>query len=212
MRKLLLMMLTLLLCLGVQAQENQYLSDLTEAVKGLRKGSDKVHKQFVNSLSSSNKPIISLMDDIKTEGDEFSGNGANQFHLNQAVSDVYEKQKLTSSDKGESIPSNKEPGIFYAAIEKSIKKGGTITCSFTRHFGKQEVSVISYHPTAKFKVTVSDGWHNPVTKEGVGNISLESYRVLKNNTVTIAIEYIGDSSNKDTFESFAILNYNPQKR
>ena len=69
MRKLILTMLTMLLCLGVQAQENQYLRDLTEAVKGLRKGNEKVRKQFEASLSSSGKPKISLMDDVKSVND-----------------------------------------------------------------------------------------------------------------------------------------------
>lgn len=212
MRKILLIMLTLLLCLGAQAQENQYLRDLTEAVKELRKGSDKVRKQFEASLSSSGKPKISLMDDVKSEGDEFKGNDANQFRLNQAIVNVYDKQNQTLMSKDDGMLSSKELGIYYSAIEKSIKKGGTIKCNFTGHIGKQEVSVISYHPTAKFKVTISDGWHNPVTKEGVGTVNVESYKVLRNNTVTITIEYIGDSSNKDSFDSFAIVNYNPQKR
>lgn len=212
MRKLFLMMLTLLMCMGVQAQENQYLRDLTEAVKGLRKADDKVRKQFVKTLSASNKPKISLMDDAKSEGDEFKGNNANRFRLNQAVVNVYDNQNQTLTSKDGGMLSSKELGIYYSAIEKSIKKSGTINCSFTGHIGKQEISVIAYRPTAKLKVTVSDGWHNPVIKEGVGNVNLESYRVLRNNTVTITIEYVGDDSNRDSFESFAILNYNPQKR
>ena len=61
MRNVFLTMLTLLLCMGAQAQENQYLRDITEAVKWLRKGNDKVRKQFENSLSSSGKPKISLI-------------------------------------------------------------------------------------------------------------------------------------------------------
>lgn len=211
MRKLFLMMLTLFLCMGVQAQENQYLRELTEAVKGLRKGNDKVRKQFEKSLST-NKPKIALMDDAKVEGDEFKGNDANQFRLNQSVVNVYDRQNQTLIGKDGGMLSSKELGIYYSAIEKSIKKGGTIMCSFTGHIGKQEVAVISYHPTANFKVTISDGWHNPVAKEGVGTVSVESYRVLRNNTVTITIEYIGDSSNRNSFDSFAIVNYNPQKR
>lgn len=212
MRKVLFMMLGLFMCIGIQAQENQYLRDLTEAVKRLREGNDKVRKQFETSLSSSGKPKISLMDDVKSEGDEFKGDDANQFRLNQTVVNVYDKQNqiLTSKDGG--MLSSKERGIYYSAIEKSIKKGGTIMCSFTGHIGKQEVSVIAFHPTAKFRVTISDGWHKPVTKEGIGDVSLESYRVIRNNTVTITIEYVGDSTNRDSFESFAIVNYNPQKR
>lgn len=212
MRKVLFVMLTLLMCMGVQAQENQYLRDLTEAVKGLRKGNDKVRKQFETSLSSIDKPKISLMDDVKSEGDEFKGNDANRFRLNQSIVNVYDKQNLTLTSKDDGMLSSKERGIYYSAIEKSIKKGGTIKCSYTGHIGKQEVSVISYHPTAYFKVTVSDGWHSPVVKEGIGNVVIGSYPVPKNNTVIITIEYIEDKSNKDSFESFAILNYNPQKR
>ena len=46
------------------------------------------------------------------------------------------------------------------------------------------------------------------------NLALDnsSIKTNSNNTVTITIEYIGDSSNKDSFDSFAIVNYNPQKR
>ena len=212
MRNVCLTMLTLLLCMGVQAQENQYLRDLTEAIKGLRKGNDKVRKQFETSLSSSGKPKISLMDDVKSWGDEFKGNDANRFRLNQAVVNVYDKQNQTLTSKDDGMFSSKERGIYYSAIEKSIKKGGTIQCSITGHIGQQEFSVIAYHPTAKFKLTISDDWHNPVTKEGVGDVSLESYRVFGNNTVTITIEYVGDSTNRDSFDSFAIVNYNPQKR
>lgn len=212
MRKIGLVILTMFLCIGVRAQDNQYLRDLTEAVIGLRKSSDKVRMQFVNSLSSRNKPKIALMDDVESEGDEFKGNDANQFRLNQAVVNIYDKQNQTLTSKDNGMLSSKERGIFYSAIEKSVKKGGTMKCSFTGHIGKQEFSVISYHPTAKFKVTISDGWHNPISKEGVGNVSVESYKVLGNNTITITIEYIGDSSNKNSFESFAIINYNPQKQ
>ena len=180
------------------------------------KGLERAMTKYANSLKLvfllSGKPKISLMDDVKSEGDEFKGNDANQFRLNQAIVNVYDKQNQTLMSKDDGMLSSKELGIYYSAIEKSIKKGGTIKCNFTGHIGKQEVSVISYHPTAKFKVTISDGWHNPVTKEGVGTVSVESYRVLRNNTVTITIEYIGDSSNKDSFDSFAIVNYNPQKR
>lgn len=210
MKKVLFMMLTLLMCIGVQAQENQYLRDLTEAVKGLRKDKDKAHKQFIKSLSSSNKPKISLMDDVKSEGDEFKGNDANRFRLNQAVVNVYDNQNQILTSKDDGMLSSKERGIHYSAIEKSIKKGGTVKLSFTGHIGRQDFSVIAYSPTTKFKITISDGWHNPVVKMGVGDASVESYSVLRNNIVTITIEYIED--NKDSFESFAIINYNPQKR
>lgn len=211
MRKVLFMMLTLLMCMGVQAQENQYLRDLTEAVKGLRNADSKVRNQFISNLSSKKSPKITLMDDVKCEGDEYRGGNANRFRLNQAIVYIYgnQNQILTSKDGG--MLSSKELGIYYSAIEKSVKKGGSLQCSVTGHIGTQEFSIIAYHPTAKFKVTISDGWHNPVVKEGVGNVTVESYRVHRNNTVTITIDYIEDNSNKGTFESFAILNFNPQK-
>lgn len=212
MRKLLLTMLTLLLCLGVQAQENQYLRDLTEAVKGLRKADSKVRDQFISHLSSNKNPKITLMDDVMCEGDEFKGAKANRFRLNQTIVYVYGNQNPTLTSKDDGLLSSKERGIFYSAIEKSVKKGGTIKCSVNGHVGQQEFSIIAYHPTAKFKLSISDGWHNTITKEGVGNISIVYFRVNRNHTITFTIEYMGDEKNKESFESFAILNYNPQKR
>lgn len=212
MRKVLFMMLTLLMCMDVQAQENQYLRDLTEAVKGLRKADSKVRDQFVSKLSSNKNPKITLMDDISSEGDEFKGAKANRFRLNQAIVYVYGNQNPTLTSKDDGMLSSKERGIFYSAIEKSIKKGGTVNYSINGHIGQQEFSVIAYHPTAKFKLSISDGWHKTIIKEGVGNVSIEYFRVYKNNTISITIEYLGDEKNKESFESFAILNYNPQKR
>jgi len=212
MRKLLFVLLTLLLCMDVQAQENQYLRDLTEAVKGLRKADSKVRDQFISKLSSSKNPKITLMDDVKCEGDEYRGSNANRFRLNQTIVYVYGNQNQTLTSKDGGMLSSKERGIYYSAIEKSVKKGGSLQCSITGHIGKQEFSIIAYRPTAKFKVTISDGWHNPVVKEGVGNVAVESYTVFGKNMVTITIDYIEDNSNKSAFESFAVLNYNPQKR
>ena len=212
MRKLFLMMLTLFLCMGVQAQENQYLRELTEAVKGLRKADSKVRDQFITQLSEKNNPKITLMDDVICEGDEFKGAKANRFRLNQSVVYVYGNQNPSLTSKDDGMLSSKERGIYYSAIEKSVKKGGTIKFSIDGHVGQQEFSVIAYHPTAKFRITVTDGFHRPVTKEGNGNVSAVSFSVFRSSTVTLTVEYLGDEKNKEPFESFAVLNYNPWKR
>ena len=212
MRKVLFMMLALLMCMGVQAQENQYLRDLTETVKELRNADSKVRDKIISQLSLSKNPKITLMDDAKSEGDEFKGAKANRFRLNQTIVYVYGNQNPTLTSKDDGMLSSKESGIFYSAIEKSIKKGGTIKCSINGHAGQQEFSVIAYHPTAKFKLSISDGWHNTITKEGVGNVSIEYFSVNRDNTIFFTMEYIGDEKNKEDFESFAILNYNPQRK
>lgn len=212
MRKFIIMMLTLFMCINVQAQENQYLRDLTEAVKGLRKSDSKVHDQFIDILSARNKPKITLMDDIKSDGDEYEGEKANRFHLNQAIVYVYGKQNPSLTSKNDGMLSSKERGIYYSAIEKSIMKNGTVRYCLNGHIGLQEFSVIAYRSTAKFKLTIADEWHKPVTKEAVGNVSIEYFNVSSNNTIVITIEYIGDEKNKESFESFAILNFNPQKK
>ena len=116
MRKL-LMMLTLFLCTGVQAQENQYLRELTEAVKGLRKADSKVRDQFITQLSEKNNPKITLMDDVICEGDEFKGAKANRFRLNQSVVYVYGNQNPSLTSKDDGMLSSKERGIYYSAIE-----------------------------------------------------------------------------------------------
>ena len=212
MRKLFLTMLTMLLCMGVQAQENQFLRDLTEAVKGLRKADSKVRDQFINKLSSNKNPKITLMDDVKCEGDEYKGAKANRFRLNQSVVYVYGNQNPSLTSKDDGMLSSKERGISYSAIEKSIKKGGTVKFCIDGHVGQQEFSVIAYHPTANFRITVTDGFHRPVAKEGIGNVNVMSFDVSRNSTVTLTIEYLGDEKNKEAFESFAIINYNPWKR
>ncbi len=212
MRKIVLTMLTMFLCMGVQAQENPYLRELTEAVKGLRKADSKVRDQFINKLSSNKNPKITLMDDVQCEGDEYKGGKANRFRLNQSVVYVYGNQNPSLTSKDDGMLSSKEHGISYSAIEKSIKKGGTVKFSVDGHVGQQEFSVIAYHPTSNFRITVTDGFHKPVTKEGIGNLSVMSFGVSRNSTVTLTIEYLGDEKNKEAFESFAILNYNPWKR
>ena len=87
-----------------------------------------------------------------------------------------------------------------------------IKFSIDGHVGQQEFSVIAYHPTAKFRITVTDGFHRPVTKEGNGNVSAVSFSVFRSSTVTLTVDYLGDEKNKELFESFAVLNYNPWKR
>ena len=206
------MMVTLFLCMGVQAQENQYLRELTEAVKGLRKADSKVRDQFITQLSETNNPKITLMDDVKCEGDEFKGAKANRFRLNQSVVYVYGNQNPSLTSKDDGMLSSKERGIYYSAIEKSIKKAGTVRFSVDGHVGQQEFSVVAYHPTARIRVTVNDGFHRPVTSEGIGNVSVASFSVNSKNTITLTVEYLGDDKNKETFESFAILNYNSWKR
>lgn len=212
MRKIILTMLTMLLCMGVQAQENQYLRELTEAVKLLRKADSKVRDQFVSKLSASNCPKITLMDDAKCDGDEFKSAKANRFRLNQSVVYIYGNQNPSLTSKDDGMLSSKERGIFYSAIEKSIKKVGTVRFNIDGHVGQQEFSVIAYHPTAKIRVTVTDAFHRPVTNEGIGNVSVVSFSVSRKHTVTLTVEYLGDDKNKEPFESFAILNYNSRKR
>lgn len=212
MRRLLLTMLTLLLCMGVQAQENQYLRDLTEAVKRLRKANESVREKIIEDLSSEKNPKVSLMDDIEGGGAEYKLPTANRFKMNQVLVSVYRKQNHKVESNPGGLLSSKERGIFYSGIEKSVKKNGKVRYTIDGHKGEQEFVFVPYHPTAKYKVTVSDGWRHPIEKNVTDICSIKYYNVNAEETLTIVIEYFGDNSNKEPFESFAILNYNPQKR
>ena len=84
-------MLALFLCMGVQAQDNQYLRELTESVKKLRKANSKVRNQIIADLAMEKNPKIALMDDIEGGGAEYDGLEANRFFMNQVFVFVYEK-------------------------------------------------------------------------------------------------------------------------
>jgi len=211
MKSILILTLAVLLSTSMQAQENQYLRELTESVKKLRKAKDNMRDKVIADLSIENKPRISLMDDIKGGGDEYKGQKANRFRMNQVFVFVYEKQ----NHKMESTPiflNSKERGINYSGIEKSVLKGGRVKYTISEHIGNQEFVIVPYHPSANYKVTISDEWHKPVEKEATDVCTVKLNNVRGGDKINIIIEYIGDKSNKEPFESFAILNYNPQKR
>ena len=211
MRKLFLTMLALFLCMGVQAQENQYLRELTESVKRLRKAKSKVRNQIIADLAMEKNPKIALMDDIEGGGAEYDGDEANRFFMNQVFVLVYEKQNH-KMESNSIFLSSKERGINYSGIEKSIKKGGLVRYTIDGHKGRQEFVFIPYHPDTKYKVTISDNYRMPIEKIATDVCAIKFYYVRETETITITIEYYGGDSNKETFESFAILNYNPQKR
>ena len=200
-----------LLSLGIQAQDNQYLHELTETVKKLRKAKSKVKKQIIADLAMDNKPKIALMDDIEGGGAEYDGPEANRFFMNQVFVFVYEKQNHKMESNSVFL-SSKEWGINYSGIEKSIKKGGKVKYTIDGHKGRQEFVFIPYHPDTKYRVTISDDLRRPIEKEVTDVCAIKYDDVGEKDTITITIEYLGGKSNKEAFESFAILNYNPQKR
>lgn len=209
MNKVITIILFILFSMGIRAQENQYLRELTESVKKLRKAKVEQRNNVIADLAVESKPKIALMDDIKGGGAEYKGPEANRFHMNQVFVRVYGKQNhKMESDRD--LLSSKEMGINYSGIEKSIKKGGTVRYTINGHLGMQEFVFVPYHPNTKYKVTIYDDWRHPIEKEATDVCSIKYYNVKSEETITIIIELIDNSH--ESFESFAILNYNPQKR
>lgn len=211
MKKLMFFALLAFLSIGIQAQDNQYLRELTQTVKKLRKARSKEQKQIIADLAMEKNPKIALMDDIEGGGAEYDGPEANRFFMNQVFAFVYEKQNHKMESNSVFL-SSKEKGINYSGIEKSIKKGGRVKYTIDGHKGRQEFVFIPYHPDTKYKVTISDDFRKPIEKEATDVYAIKYPNVGESETISITIEYLGSKSNKEAFESFAILNYNPQKR
>lgn len=187
------------------AQEDAHLKKLTNDLIQLRKAkaSSSVLNKTVLNWSASSNPKITLMDDIKRdEINEYRGNGANKFKLNQIVTYVYNRQNTGLTSKGDYFNST-EKDIFYSAIEKNIKKSCAVTYKLMGHLGAQEFVLISFNSKTKFTVTIN-GKKAKTVDEGVQYIKLDD--VKKDSMIIISINNESTSN-----ESFVILNHNPQK-
>ena len=145
------------------------------------------------------------MDEIKADPHEYRGKGANRFMMNQVVTFVYSRQNTIMVSKGDFFNST-EKGIYYSAIEKTIKKGEMATYTISGHEGIQEFMFIPFDPKTKYSVTVNNV-KAKLINDGISYINLG--RVGKNDIISFSISL--DKSNVTAFESFVILNYNPQK-
>ena len=189
------------------AQEDAHLKLLTDNLVQLRKSkasSDELNKAVIN-WSATGCPKITLMDEIKRDdNNEYRGNGANKFKMNQIVTHVYNRQNTGMVSKGDYFNST-EKDIFYSAIEKTIKKKSTVRYVVTGHIGIQEFVFMSFSPNTTFTAKVNDIPAQPVSgKQGVLCVKLPN--VEKDSKIVFTI-----TNDSDANESFVILNHNPQK-
>ena len=186
------------------AQEDENLKKMAGDLIAIRKAkaSDKILNETVIKWSASGKPKITLMDEIhRDKNNEYRGNGANRFKMNQMVTHVYRRQNTGMVSKGDYFNST-EKDVYYSAIEKTIKKDCTATYTLIGHVGEQEFVFVAFNPNTQFTATVNG--ESAKSKAGVVVIKLP--RVEKKDTITFSI-YNATGPN----ESFVILNNNPQK-
>lgn len=206
---LLLTAIGLLTSFSTYAQEDAHLKKLTEGLLQLRNtksSSDALNKTVID-WSKSGSPKITLMDEIKKDlNNEFRGNGANKFKMNQVVTHVYNRQNTKMVSKGDYFNST-EKDVFYSAIEKTIKKNCTVTYTLTGHIGVQEFVFISFNPKTEFyaNITVNGKAVGPQKSEK-GVVCLKLPKVKKEDKIVFSIANKSGSN-----ESFVILNHNPQK-
>jgi hypothetical protein len=189
---------------GCYAQEDANLKEMTKDLLAIRKAkaSNNVLNTAVLNWSASGKPKMTLMDEIRRDKDnEYRGNGANRFKMNQVVTHVYSRQNTGMVSKGDYFNST-EKDVYYSAIEKTIKKGCIATYTLVGHVGEQEFVFVSFNPNTQFTATVNGV--STLSKDGVAVVKLP--KVEKEDTITFSIKN-GPGSN----ESFVILNHNPQK-
>lgn len=216
MRKILV--LTFMIVAGAvtslaQEQTASYLQNLTKIVKDLRKSNNTVRNSAIATLSAGSK--ITLMDEIKwasdEEGkaDEVRGGKGNRFKLNQIVAYVYKKQNHQLESKSNMLNGN-EKDIHYSLIEKSVKRGGKITYEIKGRSGEQDFVFIPFNPKSKYVIYMSIG-KTIIRKDASDVCTIHLDEVSRKLPITFSITYLDDKGNKDLVESFAILNFNPQK-
>ena len=212
--------LTLLLAAGAvfsQAQEQgkSYLQNITEVVKELRKSNNSVRNSAIATLSADNKPKITLMDEIRWAGgeeekaNEVKGNKGNRFKLNQVITHVYKNQNHQLESKSIMLNGN-EKDIHFSAIEKSVKRGGKLTYQISGRKGEQDFIFIPFNPKTKYVIYMNTG-KEEIGKEATDVCTIHFDEISRKLPIEFSITYLDDKSNKDLVESFAILNYNPQK-
>lgn len=201
------MVLGLLTWVGSYAQKDTHLQKMTDDLMRIRntKTANDVLLKTIVDWSEEGRPKITLMDEIKRDIDnELVGKGTNKFRANQLVAFVYERQNMTLRSKGDYYNST-EKGVFYSAIEKTVKKGHTVNYTLTGHIGVQEFVFMAYNPKTKFCAMVNGMKAQPVTgKPGV--LSLMLNRVSKGDKIKLSI-----TNESDSKESFVIMNHNPQR-
>lgn len=203
--KLFSIVLCVLTCLNCFSQEDTHLKKLTNDLIQLRKAkaSNDALNKAVLSWSASGCPKITLMDELKRdEINEYRGNGANKFKMNQIVTHVYNRQNTKLVSKGDYFNST-EKDIYYSTIEKNLKKSCTATYKLIGHIGVQEFVLMSYNPKTKFTATING---RKAIKIGEGVQYLKMDDVTKDSIIAISINNESSSN-----ESFVILNHNPQK-
>lgn len=211
MLKRLLMIISMCsLCSLCEAQQDAHLRELTKLVISLRGANKKSRENLAEKMGKSPIKIV-LMDEIRQDANEYVGKDAFLFWLNQIVANVYSQQHVMLVSKGEYYNST-EKGIYYSAIEKSVQSGKTVSYQITGHIGNQEYVILSFHPDSKFKVSVKLNGSMKI-QSGVikGQWSFTLPQVKVRDMMTLQITSLSPVKNKNAFESFAILNFNPQK-
>jgi len=211
MLKRLLMIISMCsLCSLCEAQQDAHLRELTKQVISLRGANKKSRENLAEKMGKSPIKIV-LMDEIRQDANEYVGKDAFLFWLNQIVANVYSQQHVMLVSKGEYYNST-EKGIYYSAIEKSVQSGKTVSYQITGHIGNQEYVILSFHPDSKFKVSVKlNGSMKIQSGEIKGQWSFTLPQVKVRDMMTLQITSLSPVKNKNAFESFAILNFNPQK-
>ena len=207
MKKTLICICALAVALGAYSQRDATLKKLTADVKNIRqsKASKNVLNKTVINWSAEGQAKITLMDEVKTHAKEHKGKGVSKFKMNQLVTYVYGRQNVKMVSKGDYFNST-EKGINYSAIEKNIGKGKTVSYTITGHMGNQEFVVISYNPKTDYTVSINGNKAEPMG-DGVWYANLKNIGKQDNMILTIT----NSVSNSADYDSFVILNYNPQR-
>ena len=205
-----LLIVNFLISINSSAQKDVYLRELVGQVLKLRlsKTNKAARNEAVICMSKQNKPKITLMDDAKRHKNELGTMNSSKFLMNNIITYVHERQNKKMYSKGDYFHSL-ENGIPYSAIEKNILNGKTVSYTLSGHVGEQEFVIISFNKNTQFHVRILwQGKEISSVSDKEGKVCINIGVVRRNENITIEIT---NNNKEGKYESFVILNHNPQK-
>ena len=207
MKRMITFVVALLTGMVIQAQDS-YLEEIASKVIQLQNHATQQRREkVILELSASEKPRILLMDELRTDKNEYRGKGTNLFGMYKVLLHVHDRQCHGMETTGDFFERNIEQ-VNYFAIEKSVSRGRRVTYTFSNLKGTQELMVIPYNAASHYMVSIKVGdREGKVVKKDNGARFIDLGRVDKQNVITLTISFPEQGNAKD-FESFVILNYN----
>lgn len=204
MKRYLLTLLFIAVCVSSVEAQNDELNKLADIVKSMQTGGEKAYKDAITALASDK--LWTPMDELAIDRDVEckASDRVPGFRLNSVLTHAENKERYQTTTgnhlNGADIRYN------YSLFEKTLKSGKTASFSLQGRWGKQVIIIIPFNVRAKITAKASGGDTDfTVTPSGNGSLRLTG-SVLKGQPLNLTVT-------NDCAEhiSYVILNYNSRQ-